>query len=141
LCPWRRWDQPHIAAPILDQGGDDLVALKSHRQKAFTAVTEHVQHPIEPNLPWRPAENFWDAVDDSHGRLVRSKVWAMTELAPLPALAKWPGRPSVIAVETMRTAHQHAPVTRDDRFYLSRLARSAAAFATMMRQQWQMEHT
>jgi predicted transposase YbfD/YdcC len=130
-----------IAAQILDQGGDDLFALKSHHKKAYTAVTEHVHHPIAPNLPWRTVENFFDAFDASHGRVVRRSVWAMTDLAPLPALEKWPGLPSVIAGETMRTAHQHAPVTSDYRFYLSSLARSAAAFATMIRQHWEMEHT
>jgi predicted transposase YbfD/YdcC len=133
--------QTQIAAQILDQGGDYLLALKSNHKKAYTAVTEHFHHHIEPNLPWRTAENFFDAFDASHGRVVRRRVWAMTDLAPLPALEKWPGLQSVIAVETIRTAHQHAPVTSDYRFYLSSLARSAAAFATMIRQHWEIENT
>jgi hypothetical protein len=58
----------------------------------------------------------------------------------LPALAQWPGLQSVIAVETIRTAHQHAPVTSDYRFYLSSLERSATAFVTMIRQHWDIEN-
>ena len=65
----------------------------------------------------------------------------MTDLAPLPALEKWPGLQSVIAVETIRTAHQQAPVTSDYRFYLSSLARSASICATMIRQHWEIENT
>jgi predicted transposase YbfD/YdcC len=133
--------QTPIAAQILDQGGDDLLALKSHHKKAYTAVTAHVHHPIEPHLPGRTVEHFFDAFDASHGRVVRRSVWAMTDLAPLPALETWPGLPSVLAVETMRTAPQHAPVPSDDRFYLSSLARSAAALATMMRQHGEIENT
>jgi predicted transposase YbfD/YdcC len=46
----------------------------------------------------------------------------------------------VIAVETIRMAHQHAPVTSDYRFYLSSLQRSATAFVTMIRQHWDIEN-
>ena len=65
----------------------------------------------------------------------------MTDLAPLPELAKWPGLQAVRAVETIRPAHQHAPVTSDDRFYIASLVRSAETFATMIRQHWQIENT
>ena len=133
--------QPQIAAQILDQGGDDLLALKHNHQKAYTAVTEHCHQHIEHNLPWRDAQHVFDAFDDSHGRTVRRRVWTMTDLAPLPALEKWPGLQSVIAVETIRTAHQQAPVTSDYRFYLSSLARSASICATMIRQHWEIENT
>jgi hypothetical protein len=46
----------------------------------------------------------------------------------------------VIAVETIRMAHQHAPVTSDYRFYLSSLVRSATAFVAMIRQHWDIEN-
>ncbi len=64
----------------------------------------------------------------------------MTDLEPLPALAQWPGLQSVIAVETIRTAHQHAPVTSDYRFYISSLERSATTLVTMIRQHWDIEN-
>ena len=64
----------------------------------------------------------------------------MTDLEPRPALAKWPGLHSVIAVETIRTAHQHAPVSSDYRFHISSLERSATAFVTMIRQHWDIEN-
>ena len=133
--------QTHIAEQILDQGGDYLLALKNNHKKAYTAVTQHFHQYIEHTLPWRGEDNFFDAFDDSHGRTVRRRVWTMTELASLPALAKWPGLHSVIAVESMRTAHREAPVTSDYRFYISSLHRSADAWATMIRQHWEIENT
>ena len=46
----------------------------------------------------------------------------------------------MIVVETIRMAHQHAPVTSDYRFYISSLVRSATAFVTMIRQHWDIEN-
>jgi len=131
--------QTAIAEHIRDQGGDYLLALKSNHKKAYTAVKQHLHEHIEHQLAWRTAENFFDAFDDSHGRTVRRRVWTITDLAALPELAKWPGLQSVIAVETIRMAHQHAPVTSDYRFYISSLARSATAFVAMIRQHWDIE--
>ena len=132
--------QTHIAEQILAQGGDDLLTLKGNHRKASTAVKQHVHREIEHHLLGREEDNFFDAFDDSHGRLVRRRVWTMTDLAPLPELAQWPGLQSVIAVETIRTAHQQTPVTSDYRFYLSSLVRSAETFASMIRQHWHIEN-
>jgi len=132
--------QTAIAEHIRDQGGDSLLALKSNHKKAYTAVKQHFHEHIEHHLAWRTAENFFDAFDDAHGRTVRRRVWTITDLTALPELAKWPGLHSVIAVETMRMAHQHAPVTSDYRFYISSLARSATAFVAMIRQHWDIEN-
>jgi predicted transposase YbfD/YdcC len=133
--------QTHIAEQILKQGGDYLLTLKGHQTKAYTAVKQHFHQEIEHNLPRRDENNFFDALDDSHGRLVRRRVWTMTDLAPLPELAKWPGLQAVIAVEAIRTAHQPAPLISDYRFYLASLARSASICATMIRQHWEIENT
>jgi predicted transposase YbfD/YdcC len=132
--------QTPLAAQILDQGGDYLLALKNNHKKAYTAVTTHFHQHIEHQLPWRDEDNFFDAFDDSHGRTVRRRVWTIPDLAPLPELDKWPGLRSIIAVETIRIAPQQAPVTSDYRFYLSSLGRSADAFATMSRQHWEVEN-
>ena len=55
-------------------------------------------------------------------------------------LEKWPGVHSVIAVETIRTAHSRAKVTSNYRFCLSSLTRSAADFAALIRQHWHIEN-
>jgi predicted transposase YbfD/YdcC len=132
--------QTAIAGQIRDQGGDYLLALKKNHKKAYTAIKAHFQQQIEHNLPWRNADNFFDAFDNTHGRRVRRRVWVMTDLETLPALKKWPGLQAVIAVETIRMAHKQAPVTSDYRFYLSSLPRSATAFVTMIRQHWDIEN-
>jgi predicted transposase YbfD/YdcC len=132
--------QKAIAAQILNQGGDYLLALKNNHKKTYTAITQYFHPQIEHNLPWRDADNFFDAFDNTHGRRVRRRVWVMTDLEALPALEKWPGLQAVIAVETIRMAHKQAPVTSDYRFYLASLVRSATAFVTMIRQHWDSEN-
>jgi predicted transposase YbfD/YdcC len=112
---------------------------KNHK-KAYTAIKAHFQQHIEHHLAWRNADNFFDAFDNAHGRRVRRRVWVMTDLEALSALKKWPGLQAVIAVETIRMAHKQASVTRDYRFYLSSLKRSATACVTMIRQHWDIEN-
>jgi predicted transposase YbfD/YdcC len=132
--------QTAIARQILDQGGDYLLALKGNHKKAYAAIKQYFHQHIEHHVAWRTAENFFDAFDDSHGRTVRRRVWTMTDLPALPALAKWPGLQAVIVVETIRAAYPGAPITSDYRVYISSLIRSATVFVTMIRQHWDIEN-
>jgi predicted transposase YbfD/YdcC len=132
--------QTAIAGQIRAQGGDYLLALKSNHQKAYKAIKQHLHQHIEHQLAWRTAENFFDAFDDSHGRTVRRRVWVITDLKPIPELAKWPDLQSVIVVETIRAASPGAAITSDYRIYISSLIRSATAFVTMIRQHWDIEN-
>jgi predicted transposase YbfD/YdcC len=132
--------QTAIAGQIRAQEGDDLLALKSNHKKAYKAIKQHFHPHIEHQLAWRTAENFFDAFDDSHGRTVRRRVWVITDLKPIPELAKWPDLPSVIVVETIRAAYPGAVITSDYRIYISSLRRSATAFVTMIRQHWDIEN-
>jgi predicted transposase YbfD/YdcC len=132
--------QTAIAGQIRDQEGDYLLALKSNHKKAYKAIKQHFHPHIEHQLAWRTAENFFDAFDDSHGRTVRRRVWVITDLKPIPELAKWPDLQSVIVVETIRAAYPGAVITSDYRIYISSLIRSATAFVTMIRQHWDIEN-
>jgi predicted transposase YbfD/YdcC len=132
--------QTAIAGQIRAQGGDYLLALKSNHKKAYKAVKQYFHTHIEHHLAWRTSENFFDAFDDSHGRTVRRRVWAITDLTPIPQLVKWPDLHAVIVVETIRAASVGAPLTSDYRLYISSLRRSAMAFVTMIRQHWDIEN-
>src|ERR1044071_6322116 len=103
--------QTAIARQIRDQEGDYLLALKKNHRKAYKAITQYFHAHIEHQRAWRTRENFYDAFDDEHGRLVRRRVWTLTDCAALPALAKWPDLRTVVVVETIRTAHADAPTT------------------------------
>jgi len=132
--------QTAIAAQIRAQGGDYLLALQGNHKKAYAATKQYFHQHIEHQLAWRHGKNFFDAFDDSHGRTVRRRVWAITDFPPLLALAKWPDLQSVLIVETIRAAYAGAAVTSDYRIDISSLVRSATAFVTMIRQHWDIEN-
>ena len=123
--------QTAIVKQILDQQGDYLLSLKGNHKKTYRAVTSYFHNQIEHNLSLRDDDTFFDAFDTSHGRRVRRRIWRLDDLSGIPELDKWDGLNSIVAVETIRTAHRHAKVTSDYRFYLSSLARSAADFARL----------
>ena len=73
--------RPEIAEQIVGRGGDYLLALKGNQKKAHAEV----KHWFEANAfalggSLRPC---FDAFDDGHGRLVRRRVFACTELERL----------------------------------------------------------
>ena len=132
--------QTQIVKQIIDQGGDYLLTLKRNHKKTYHAVTTHFHKHIEHDLSLRDDDNFFDAFDTSHGRIVRRRVWRLSDLSPIADLDKWEGLHSIVAVETIRKAHSQAEVTSDYRFYLSSLVRSAKDFASLIRQHWDIEN-
>ena len=101
--------QPGIAERIVGRGGDYLLALKGNRRKAHAEVKAwFAANAFALGAPLRPC---FDAFDDGHGRLVRRRVFACTDLAPFAALADWPGLATVVAVETIRGIPGRGKVT------------------------------
>src|ERR687889_1575293 len=91
--------RPEIARQITARGGDYLLALKGNQKKAHAEVKAwFAASAFALGAPLRPC---FDAFDDGHGRLVRRRVFARTDLAPFAALAPWPGLATVVAVETI----------------------------------------
>src|SRR3954452_10675203 len=92
--------QPAIAERIVAGGGDYLLALKGNRRKAHAEVKAwFATNAFALGAPLRPC---FDAFDESHGRLVRRRVFACADLGVFGALADWPGLATVAAVETIR---------------------------------------
>ncbi len=73
--------QKTIAGGILEQHADYLLVLKANQGKAFLAIRACCeQHCFARGAPGRPV---FDAFDDSHGRLVRRRVFVCPEAASL----------------------------------------------------------
>ena len=132
--------QRAIVKQILDQQGDYLVTLKGNHKRTYRAVTRYFHDHVEHNFSRRDEDTFFYAFDTSHGRWVRRRLWVLRDLGGIAELEKWPGVNSIIAVETIRTAHARAKVTSNYRFYLSSLTRCAADFAALIRQHWHIEN-
>jgi len=110
--------QTAIAERTLARGGDYLLTLKGNHPLAHAAVALHFDQRCISRGAASRAD--CDAYDDTHGRLVRRRVFASTEAAALEALRGWPGLRTVLAVESIRSVNS-APnkVESEIRYFLS----------------------
>ena len=130
--------RPAIAGRIAGRGGDCLLALKGNRKKAHAEVTAwFAASAFAPGAPLRPG---FDAFDDGHGRLVRRRVFASTDLAPFAALADWPGLATVVAVETIRGIPGRGKVKAEIRHSLSSARLPPERLAAAIRNHWRVEN-
>src|SRR3954452_13069697 len=109
--------QPAIAERIVGRGGDYLLAPKGNRRKAHAEVKAwFAADALALGASLRPC---FDAFDESHGRLVRRRVFACTDLTPFTTLQDWPGLATVAAVETIRGIPGRGRAKAEIRYYLS----------------------
>jgi predicted transposase YbfD/YdcC len=130
--------QPAIAERIVGRGGDYLLALKGNRRKAHAEVKAwFAANAFALGASLRPC---FDAFDESHGRLVRRRVFACADLAPFATLRDWPGLARVVAVETIRGIPGRGKVTAEIRHYLSSAALPPEVLAAAIRNHWRIEN-
>ena len=131
--------QTAIAEKILARGGDYLLTLKGSHPLAHAAVVEHFdQHCFGRDAS---ARADCDAFDNTHGRLVRRRVFASTDAATPDALSGWPGLRTVLAVESIRSVNS-APtkVESEIRYFLSSCPDSPAVLGQAIRSHWAVEN-
>ena len=131
--------QTAIAEKILARGGDYLLTLKANHPLAHAAVVEHFAERCFRRGATCRAD--CDAFDDTHGRLVRRRVFASTEAATLDALSGWPGLRTVLAVESIRSLNS-APtkVESEIRYFLSSCPDAPASLGQAIRSHWAVEN-
>ena len=130
--------QKAIAQRILERQADYLLVLKANHGNAYEAVQSHFDsHCFEHDADLRPVV---DAFDDSHGRLVRRRVFVSPDAAMLPALADWPGLHTVLAVESIRGINGSGKVEADIRYFLSSSSAEAPVLAQAIRRHGSIEN-
>ncbi len=127
-----------VAAQITARGVDYLLTLKGNQGRAYAEVEAwFAQHAFARTADVRPC---CDAFDDTHGRLVRRRVFAGPDPTCCPALRDWPGLRAVLATETIRGVNGTGVVTAERRHYLSSSAAPPAVLAQAIRRHWQIEN-
>jgi predicted transposase YbfD/YdcC len=131
--------QTAIAEKILARGGDYLLTLKRNHPLAHAAVVEHfAQRCFRRGAPHRAD---CDAFDETHGRLVRRRVFASTDTAALDALSGWPGLRTVLAVESIRSVNNASTkVESEIRYFLSSCPDGPAVLGKAIRSHWAVEN-
>jgi predicted transposase YbfD/YdcC len=130
--------QKDIAARIRAKGADYLLALKANHGRAFEAACEHFERTCFcRGAGGRPA---CDAFDDSHGRLVRRRVFVSPAIGELEPLHEWPDLRALLAVETIRSVNGTGKTEAEIRYFLTSCNDDPAVLAQAIRRHWSIEN-
>jgi predicted transposase YbfD/YdcC len=135
--------QSAIAAQIVEQGADYVLALKANQPTLHaTVVAAFADAQRGGRDGWTPAvQDQARTWDKGHGRLERRRYTALSDpdlLACLDPTGAWPSLRSVVQVEAERRGgEQHRGETR---YYLSSLPPDAALLGQVIRAHWQVEN-
>lgn len=149
--------QTEIAAQLVDQGAEYVLALKgnqgsSHQQVAtfFESLStpettsettpEVMKHP-RPSQPFvRPPDlmDVYETVDGEHGRIEIRRYCQVADLRWFPERSRWKHLQSVGMVEATRQIGERITVER--RYYLSSLPLDVERFARAVRGHWGIEN-
>ncbi len=124
--------QQDIAAQIIDQGGDYVLAVKANQGSLFTEVHQCFEDIEAEGM------RFYETEEQGHGRAETRWYW-MTETLPWPLRRiQWKGLRSMGVVEASRTVGEKYTVER--RYYISSLPADAQQLAEAVRGHWHIEN-
>lgn len=131
--------QKAIAERILERQADYLLVLKANHGNDYAAVRSY----FEQQCFGRGAttQPVLDAFDETHGRLVRRRVFASPPAAFLETLGDWPELHTVLAVEAIRGVNGSGTVEAEIRYFLSSYTGDPQRRAQAIRRHWSIENS
>ncbi|HZX92979.1 MAG TPA: ISAs1 family transposase [Myxococcales bacterium] len=130
--------QKDIAARIRAQRADYLLGLKANHGRAFEAVRDHFERTcFGRGSGGRPV---FDAFDESHGRLVRRRVFVSPAVRELEPLRDWPDLRAVLAVEAIRGVNGTGKIEAETRYFLTSCGDDPAVLVRAIRRHWSIEN-
>ena len=136
--------QVDIAEEILQEKADYLLALKANHETAYRAVQAHFEERCFGSGAFeRGAESRLrsDGFDESHGRVVRRRVFTSSEASELEALSEWPGFQSVFGAQAIRTVQGESETNSEIRYFLSNRGAGDKALGDAVRQHSSLENS
>ena len=131
--------QKDIATRIRAKGADYLLALKANHGRAFETARGHFERTCFcRGASGRPA---CDAFDESHGRLVRRRVFVSPVGGELEPLHEWPDLRTLLAVETIRSINGTGKTEAEIRYFLTSCDDDPAVLAQAIRRHWSIENS
>jgi predicted transposase YbfD/YdcC len=128
--------QREIAAQIIDQGGDYVLALKANQGTLYQDVRLYLDDGIANGFVGQ--QDFWETVEKGHGRLETRRVWTTSEVAWLQDRHDWPGLGSLTVIERERQSNDLWERKRHY-FLSSHPGHCAQRLGTLIRQHWSVE--
>ena len=130
--------QTAIAAKIIDEGGDYVLALKGNQDKLHDAAIDYLYAQTKTDFQGIGARRH-DTWDKKHGRIERRTYIQMPAPKSLPGFAKWKGLLSIgIAyLWCLREGKE----TSEVRYFISSLPVKVKQFARAVRSHWGIENS
>lgn len=129
--------QKAIAAQIVAQGGDYVLALKGNQGNLF--------EDVEQLFDWATSQaftgsdhDFHETLETGHGRIEKRRCWSLGQVEGLIDGEKWAQLTSIARVEAIRECN--GQTSREVRYYISSLAPDAQRLAEAIRTHWSVEH-
>ena len=131
--------QKAITQAILDQHADYVLTVKGNQKRTLQAIaTWFEEHAFAVPASLKPV---LDALDESHGRLTRRRVFVHSVPTKLEIPEDWPGIKSILAVESIRMIKPHGGVTAEKRYFLSSVSVEDKRQIAAIRQHWSIENS
>jgi predicted transposase YbfD/YdcC len=129
--------QTKIAEQIIDQGGNDVLALKGNQGTLAAEVEEAFIEADAKDYAEVDSEAL-DTVERGHGRVETRRYRTLGELSGVPRSALWKGMNMIGMVESTRESD--GKVSRETRFFIGSIGTGVADFARAVRGHWGVEN-
>jgi predicted transposase YbfD/YdcC len=123
--------QREIAAQVIEQGGDYVLALKGNQGALFGDVTFFLDDPETPLAQAR-------SVDGDHGRIEERRAGLSTDIAWLQESHAWPGLKAIGKVTAARETPAKTSV--ETRYFLMSQPLTPERFLAVVRAHWGIEN-
>jgi predicted transposase YbfD/YdcC len=130
--------QTRIAAQIIAQGGDYLLALKGNQGTLEGEVEEAFIDADACDYAGVDSQVL-ETVERGHGRRETRRYRTLGDLSGVPRSALWEGMNMIGMVESRREVN--GKVSTETRFYLGSIGTDVAGFARAARDHWGIENT
>ncbi|NJR51819.1 MAG: ISAs1 family transposase [Leptolyngbyaceae cyanobacterium CSU_1_3] len=131
--------QKEIAAAIIDQGADYILALKGNQSGLFEDV-QWLFEQAQSTQFRQVVHDFAQTLDKGHGRIELRRCWTLSdaELDYLIQKPQWKGLQTVVMLQSERRIK--GQTRTETRYYISSLAPDAAKIAAAIRTHWTVEN-
>lgn len=129
--------QTKIAAQIIEQGGDYVLALKGN-QETLAAEVEEAFIDADAKDYVGVESDHDETVERGHGRVEIRRYYTLGDLSGVPRRALWKAMNMVGMVESRREIA--GKVTFETRYYIGSIGTSAERFARATRGHWGVEN-
>lgn len=129
--------QKEIAAQIIDQEADYVLALKGNQGHLFEDVQSYFEQ-VQSGTRVAATLSSHETYDEGHGRIETRRYWSSAELGSLRDVELWKGLRSIGMVEARRQVNGVTSV--EVRYYLSSLPSDARQLGVASRTHWSIEN-